>query len=102
MGQITASRGGYKYPYLGFNLFFDNYAFYFVDELRKLLSAVNWARAGLGLPLLEEQVEKRPTFTAVPSGPRPTPEGESVSAGASMSDGIQSVGAAGTITGSYR
>ncbi len=86
---------------LGLQSFY-NYVFYFVDELKKLLSAVNWARAGLGLPLLEEQVEKRPTFTAVPSGPRPTPEGESVSAGASMSDGIQPVGAAGTITGLYR
>jgi len=61
------------------------------DELKKLLSNVNWARAGLGLPLLEEKIEKRPTYNAIPSGPRPNPEGESLP-GDSMSDGIQSVG----------
>ena len=33
---------------------------------------VNWARAGLGLPLLS--LERKPTV--VPSGPRPSPEGE--------------------------
>ena len=33
---------------------------------------VNWARAGLGLPLLS--LERKPA--AVPSGPRPSPEGE--------------------------
>ena len=47
------------------------------DNLKELLSNVNWARAGLGMPLLEECVEKRPTFKAVPTGPRPNPEGDS-------------------------
>ena len=47
------------------------------DALRQLLNDVNWARAGLGLPLLEDRSERRPTFQAIPSGPRPTPEGES-------------------------
>ncbi len=57
------------------------------DSLRKILSEVNWARAGLGLPLLEEKKEKRPEFT-VPAGPRPQPEGESVvPSHKSMTDG---------------
>jgi len=47
------------------------------DALRNLLKDVNWARAGLGLPLLEERVEKRPSFQSMPTGPRPPPEGES-------------------------
>lgn len=62
------------------------------DELKKLLSNVNWARAGLGLPLLEEQIEKRPTFNAIPTGPRPTPEGESLPTRGPIPDGVQSVG----------
>ncbi len=36
------------------------------------LQDVNWARVGLGLPLLS--LERKPA--AVPSGPRPSPEGE--------------------------
>lgn len=44
------------------------------DHLRKILQDVNWARAGLGLPLLEASAERKPG--AVPVGPRPTPEGE--------------------------
>ena len=64
----------------------------FLDELKKLLSNVNWARAGLGLPLLEEQTEKRPTFNAIPTGPRPTPEGESLPTRGNIPDGVQSVG----------
>ena len=56
------------------------------DALRKVLADVNWARAGLGLPLLEERSERKPHFSDVPSGPRPAPEGESMS-GAMMSDG---------------
>ena len=62
------------------------------DELKKLLSNVNWARAGLGLPLLEDQIERRPIFNAIPVGPRPTPEGESLSPAGVMTDGVQSVG----------
>jgi len=45
------------------------------DKLRKILQDVNWARAGLGLPLLEEAAERKPGV--VPVGPRPSPEGES-------------------------
>ena len=56
------------------------------DALRKLLSDVNWARAGLGLPLLEERSEKKPEFS-VPAGPRPPPEGESVNSTSSHKDG---------------
>ena len=41
-----------------------------------MLQDVNWARAGLGLPLLEDAAERKPGV--VPSGPRPTPEGESL------------------------
>jgi len=44
------------------------------DHLRKVLQSVNWARAGLGLPLLDDHAERKPS--AVPVGPRPTPEGE--------------------------
>jgi len=47
---------------------------------------VNWARPGLGLPLLEDRVERKPHFSDVPCGPRPAPEGESMSLGA-LSDG---------------
>ena len=38
---------------------------------------MNWARAGLGLPLLADSMERKPCV--VPAGPRPTPEGEDVS-----------------------
>ena len=58
------------------------------DALRKVLSEVNWARAGLGMPLLEERSERKPHFSDVPAGPRPAPEGESMSmSGAMLSDG---------------
>jgi hypothetical protein len=51
------------------------------DALRETLKDVNWARAGLGLPLLDEKVEKKPeSMTASiehpPVGPRPAPEGQ--------------------------
>lgn len=64
----------------------DNLVSPVADSLRRVLSEVNWARAGLGMPLLEERKEKRPEFS-VPAGPRPTPEGES---GKGLSDGILS------------
>ena len=38
---------------------------------------VNWARAGLGLPLLSASLERKPV--QIPTGPRPTPEGEDIS-----------------------
>jgi len=47
------------------------------DKLRSVLQDVNWARAGLGLPLLS--LERKPAV--VPSGPRPSPEGEAGEAG---------------------
>ena len=56
------------------------------DALRGLLSDVNWARAGLGLPLLEERREKIPSFS-VPSGPRPPPEGQSMTSNSPLKDG---------------
>lgn len=56
------------------------------ETLREVLKDVNWARAGLGLPLLEAHVEKRPAFH-VPDGPRPTPEGQT----SGQSDGHPSV-----------
>ena len=59
------------------------------DALRGLLSDVNWARAGLGLPLLEERREKIPSFS-VPSGPRPPPEGQSMTSNSPMKDGYDS------------
>ncbi len=43
------------------------------DQLRETLKGVNWARAGLGLPLLEPSSEVKPEAT--PMGPRPAPEG---------------------------
>jgi len=52
----------------------DNLVSPVADKLRQILQDVNWARAGLGLPLLQEREERKPD--AVPSGPRPTPEGE--------------------------
>lgn len=76
------------------------------DALRNLLKDVNWARAGLGMPLLEDRVEKRPNFQQTnaaimpppPSGPRPAPEGQS---GTVTMDGLHSGGvAAGGGTGS--
>ena len=70
----------------------------FLDELRKLLSNVNWARAGLGLPLLEDKIEKRPLFNAIPVGPRPTPEGESLPPMNNMSDGLHSTSIHSTST----
>ncbi len=56
------------------------------DALRKLLSDVNWARPGLGLPLLDEKNEVKPHFS-FPVGPRPQPEGESVNGNSAMKDG---------------
>eukprot|EP00095_Tigriopus_kingsejongensis_P000476 maker-scaffold1054_size66621-snap-gene-0.13 protein:Tk00476 transcript:maker-scaffold1054_size66621-snap-gene-0.13-mRNA-1 annotation:"zinc finger 1" len=50
------------------------------DALRSVLKDVNWARAGLGLALLEAHIEKRPEFN-VPEGPRPTPEGQPTDGG---------------------
>lgn len=38
---------------------------------------MNWARAGLGLPLLSDKQERKPL--QIPSGPRPNPEGEDMS-----------------------
>jgi len=52
----------------------DNLVSPVADKLRQILQDVNWARAGLGLPLLQEREERKPG--AVPTGPRPTPEGE--------------------------
>jgi len=46
------------------------------DALRQTLAEVNWARAGLGMPLLEGNNEKKPQFS-YPVGPRPPPEGQS-------------------------
>ena len=38
----------------------DNLVSPVADARRKTMSEVNWARAGLGLKLLEERVERRP------------------------------------------
>jgi len=46
------------------------------DQLRRVLKDVNWARAGLGLPLLSSSHERHPDLLPVPKGPRPSPEGE--------------------------
>lgn len=75
------------------------HSFFLLDELKKLLANVNWARAGLGLPLLEEKIEKRPLFNAIPVGPRPTPEGESLPPMNNMSDGLQSTSIHSSNTG---
>jgi len=55
----------------------DNLVSPVADKLRQALQDVNWARAGLGLPLLADNQERKPCL--VPTGPRPTPEGEDVS-----------------------
>jgi len=52
----------------------DNLVSPVADQLRRVLQDVNWARAGLGLPLLDDSAERQPGL--VPSGPRPTPEGQ--------------------------
>nr|ACO14904.1 Zinc finger protein-like 1 [Caligus clemensi] len=49
----------------------DNLVSPVADELRRTLSDVNWARAGLGMKLLDNDSEIRPKI-----GPRPSPEGE--------------------------
>jgi len=54
----------------------DNLVSPVADQLRRHLQDVNWARAGLGLPLLDDSAERKPGV--VPTGPRPTPEGEDV------------------------
>jgi len=54
----------------------DNLVSPVADKLRSVLQDVNWARAGLGLPLLEDKEERKPGH--IPTGPRPTPEGEDV------------------------
>ena len=41
----------------------DNLVSPVADALRKTMSEVNWARAGLGMKLLEERVERRPEFS---------------------------------------
>lgn len=53
----------------------DNLVSPVADQLRKLLSDVNWARAGLGMALLEDHSERKPEFNI---GPRPTPEGQCI------------------------
>jgi len=55
----------------------DNLVSPVADKLRQTLQDVNWARAGLGLPLLSDNLERKPCV--VPAGPRPTPEGEDIS-----------------------
>ncbi len=66
----------------------DNMAGPVADALKDKLRDVNWARAGLGLPLLEGASERRPEFSGgakeppVPTGPRLPPEGENDAAGA--------------------
>ena len=54
----------------------DNLVSPVADKLRSVLQDVNWARAGLGLPLLSDNQERKPV--QAPSGPRPSPEGEDV------------------------
>lgn len=81
LGADTAPAG-YTCPACNAGIFPpDNLVSPVADKLRAVLSDVNWARAGLGLPLLEERVERKPEFTGTgagfPSGPRPTPEGQS-------------------------
>ena len=78
---------GYTCPICNECIFpLDNLVSPVADALRGLLSDVNWARAGLGLPLLEERREKKPEFS-IPSGPRLPPEGESVNSNSSLKDG---------------
>jgi len=86
------------------------------DELRSVLKEVNWARAGLGMPLLPSTLPKpqhlfsspSPTppissnfdtapssgrgkaETPPPTGPRPAPEGESVCLDIVQDGGVQS------------
>ena len=60
---------GYTCPICNECIFpLDNLVSPVADALRGLLSDVNWARAGLGLPLLEERREKKPEFS-IPSSP---------------------------------
>lgn len=68
---------GYLCPVCGTGIFPpDNLVSPVADKLRSVLQNVNWARAGLGLPLLSDSLEKRPV--QVPVGPRPSPEGEDI------------------------
>jgi len=73
----STAPAGYTCPICSHAIFPpDNLVSPVADKLRKVLQDVNWARAGLGLPLLEDAAERKPGV--VPSGPRPTPEGESL------------------------
>ena len=70
---------GYLCPVCGTGIFPpDNLVSPVADKLRSVLQDVNWARAGLGLPLLSDSLERRPA--QVPAGPRPSPEGEDIPA----------------------
>jgi len=86
------------------------------DELRSVLKEVNWARAGLGMPLLPSTLPKPQHLFSTPSppppissnfdaappsgrgkaetppptGPRPAPEGESVCLDILQDGGVQS------------
>jgi len=73
----STAPAGYTCPCCSDSIFPpDNLVSPVADRLRSVLSDVNWARAGLGLPLLGELEERKPG--TVPEGPRPTPEGEDV------------------------
>lgn len=73
----STAPAGYTCPCCSSPVFpSDNLVSPVADKLRSILQDVNWARAGLGLPLLEDKEERQPGH--VPTGPRPNPEGEDV------------------------
>lgn len=58
----TTAPAGYKCPQCNACLFPpSNLVSPVADVLREKLSSVNWAREGLGLPLLSEEIETKPT-----------------------------------------
>ncbi|XP_017305281.1 zinc finger protein-like 1 homolog [Diaphorina citri] len=61
----TTAPAGYKCPQCKTGLFPpNNLVSPVADVLREKLSSVNWARVGLGLPLLNDEVEHKPSMTS--------------------------------------
>jgi len=106
----TTAPAGYSCPTCQECIFPpDNLVSPVADELRSILKEVNWARAGLGMPLLPKQEEAivAPIHDAhisstppPPAGPRPAPEGQSVKTSA-LQDSSNSMNSIRSTSGDF-